>query len=850
LAQLRVGRSSRSKRLPWFWLRRAALAEMLAPDLQFMVHSSEVVDEEGYAHRGSRIALVERGSALPPEWRLRDFAFAAYGGCHAAGLRQVQLGRWAIWGFSSPREHCEEIVVFRKGTDTRRKWNEDALDDPKAGLDMFFIMRARQITTDTPLGRQFNGEWGFWESFYVPVLDEQQTMEALLLMDPAMVEDHFTMSRLPVTCHRCPEGRQILTVSDDYFVKYEVKIACKSMEEWSDLCTKIGDDMIMQEACIVEHKHLKPGDECIEAYHEQTGIEDHARLIKRDFEQLKLPVIATFRCNLRVVDWEQDMISLRYKFDFTSGIYTGNLMGGFTSMSGAKSDPWNPNARLAINALNKVMARWSDIRTVLDLGCGDMAWMKYFLQENPVLSYVGVDINPCVMALNFKSFPKLQFLQTDLSNLSGIEIMPQGCDLVIAKDVFNHMTLPDAISAIKRVTKTRPRFLLTHVHGAADNSGWEKRIDKHLHYTRYDYNKPPFSLPFPAVEIQRISEEAYFVLYEITPEGASAAPARIDRLRPPIPPAAGLNGFSLVADGEWAEPVVHTSKPSAPAASPGIGQQAKTETGCEADKVATPQHIGERTNLTTPVTELPDKLPDAGKIAPERKPIKGLPPVEFRARCDLIFDKFDLDKDAVLCFEEVAALMEAGGRKVETREAFQSLCSRLGCDAAVGLDRKDLYKFFEKAPQPLWEEVYRSIDPLAGMLRKGADSLPETFLERPLSNFLFEDDEQFAILHVELNAHMFYGAAEAVTQDSVQAFFGTRRMELHICAPGAFGGKDLYKWRLVVSPLSQEVVADDCQLEFKETTGRFGSKKITIKLMKAKPKKWYKIGQATTGQQT
>lgn len=468
-----------------------------------------------------------------------------------------------------------------------------------------------------------------------------------------------------------------------------------------------------------------------------------------------------------------------------------------------------------------------------------------------MVSYVGVDIMPYCLAANFKNFPKLQFLQTDLSNHSGIEIMPKGCDLVIAKDVFNHMTLPDAVSAITRVVNTRPRFLLTHVHGAADNSGWEKRIDKHLHYTRYDYNKPPFSLPFPAVEIQRISEEAYFVLYEITPEGASVAPPRSDRLRPPIPAAAGLNGFSLVSEGEWAEPAESTSKPSVIAmASRAKDAQAKAEDAVAAEVAVPRPQAGERTNLSVPVTELPDKPPDVGKAAPERKPIKGLPPVEFRARCDLVFDKFDLDKDAALSFEEVAALMETGGRKVETREAFESLCKRLGCEAAAGLSRKDLYRFFEKAPQPLWEEVYRSIDPLAGMVRRGPDVLPETFLERPLSTFLFEDDEHFALLHIELNAHMFYGAAEAINEESMQAFFGPKRLELHICAPGAFGGKDIYKWRFVVSPLSQEVVPDDCLLELKETTGRFGSKKVTLKLMKAKPRKWYKIGQVTTSQQT
>lgn len=810
---------------------------MLSPDVQFMVHSSEVIDDDGFVLRGSKITPVERGNE-PPEWRLRDFAFAAYSGPNAAGLRQVHFGRRVIWAFASPREHCEEVVVFRKGTDVRRRWDEDAMNEPKVGLDMFFVMRMRQITSDTPLFKQFNGEWGFWESFFVPLLDEQQTMHALSLMDPSMCEDFFSSLRVPVTCHRCPAGSQILTISDDLVVKYEVKVCCKDLDQWSDLCNKVGEDMIMQDSCIIEHKHLKPGDECKEAYHEMTGIEEQARLLKRDFEQLKLPVVLTFICELRVAaEWRPDLISLQHKYDAFGTVYHTNLLGGFSSLSGARADPWHPMARLAVNALNKVLARFPDIRTVLDVGCGDMAWMQHFLKDHPVLSYVGVDITPFCLAINFRRFPKMQFIQTDLSNLTGIEVMPQGCDLVIAKDFFNHMVLPDAVNAMRRITGTRPRFLLTHVHGAADNSGWEKRIDKHLHYTRYDFNKPPFSLPYPAVDVQQISDEAYFVLYEVTPEGTLAPPPRIERL---IPPELGdRERFTTVADGEFFESHEATSSCSTlPKGSHEVGTIKPDELG---------PRIPERTMLTTSVTDLPDKV-EHSKAVPERKAIKGVPAVEFRARCDLIFEKFDLDKDSVLNFEELVSLMDAGGRRIEEYDAYASLCGRLGCDARVGLRNKDLYKLFEVAPQSVWEEVYRSINPLAQMVKKGAERLPETFLERPMSNFFFEDEEQFAKVHVELNAHLYYGAAEAVTDLHVQAFFGKQRLELHVCAPGSYGAKDLYLWKLIVTPLSAEVVPEDCVLEIKSTTGRFGSKKITVKLMKSKKKKWYKVGQAVTGQ--
>lgn len=804
---------------------------MLAPDVQLMVHSSEVLDDEGYVHRGSRLTQLERNSSEPPEWRLRDFAFAAYSGPNAPGLRQVQFGRKSVWAFAAAREHTEEIVIFRKGSDARRKWDEDAMKEPKAGSDMFFLMKMRQVSADTPLSKQFNGEWGFWESFFVPLLDEETTMQSFALMDPVMCEDYFGPRRLPVTCHPCQKG-QVLTIPEDLVVRYTLKVVCKDMDQWSDLCNKIGEDMTMQDTCVIEYKHLKPGDECVEAYHETTGIEEHARLLKRDFEQLKLPVVLTFECDMNVAaEWRPDMISLQHKFDAFGTVYHSNLLGGFSSLSGARADPWHPMARLAVNALNKLLARFPDIRSVLDLGCGDMSWIQYFLEEHKLINYVGVDITPFCLAINFRRFPKNQFIQTDLSNLSGIEVMPQGCDVVLAKDVFNYMTLPDAVNAVKRAVSLRPRFLLTHVHTDADNTGWEKRIDKHLHYTKYDYNKPPFSLPFPAVDLQRISEDAYFVLYEIAPEGNTASPARVERLSVPSLPS--LDSYTLVSEGELVEAFNPPSRVEEAA------QAAADELG--------PLPAKERTMLTTPVTELPDKEEDV-KAQAERKPIKGIPAVEFRARCDLIFDKYDKDKDEILCFEELCSLMEAGGRRIEEYDAYASLCQRLGCDARLGLSRKDVYKLFEKAPQAVWEEVYRSINPLAQMVKKGAERLPETFLERPITEFLFEDEEQFAKVHVELNAHLYYGAAEVITGDHVQAYFGKQRLELHIVAPGSYGAKDLYLWKMVITPLSGEIVPEDSLLELKATTGRFGSQKLTLKLMKSKKKRWYKVGQAATGQ--
>jgi len=237
----------------------------------------------------------------------------------------------------------------------------------------------------------------------------------------------------------------------------------------------------------------------------------------------------------------------------------------------------------------------------------------------------------------------------------------------------------------------------------------------------------------------------------------------------------------------------------------------------------------------------------AESAASEVKPIKGIPVAEFKARCNVIFDKFDKDRDDALSFEELADLMEAGGRRIDQHEAYVGLCGRLGCDARIGLRRKDVFTLFQKAPQAVWEQVYRSINPVAQMVVRGSERLADTFLQRPIVRFDFEDEAMTARVHIDLNPHLYFGAAETITGDHVQARFGKQRLEVRIVAPGSYGANDLYLWKLVVSPLSGEIVPEDCSLDIKIRDGNIStmSKKVVLKLTKSKQNKWKNLGMAS-----
>jgi len=183
----------------------------------------------------------------------------------------------------------------------------------------------------------------------------------------------------------------------------------------------------------------------------------------------------------------------------------------------------------------------------------------------------------------------------------------------------------------------------------------------------------------------------------------------------------------------------------------------------------------------------------------------------------------------------------------EEHEAYVGLCNRLGCDPRVGLKLKDVYMLFEKAPQAVWEEVYRSINPAAQIVVKGAAKLVDTFLQRPIDKFDSEDDAMTARVTIDLNPHLYFGVAEAITEDRVQALFGKQRLEVHIVAPGSYGANDLYLWKLVISPLSGEIVPEDCSLDIRAKDGNITtmSKKVVLKLTKSKQKTWRNLGMAS-----
>ena len=98
-----------------------------------------------------------------------------------------------------------------------------------------------------------------------------------------------------------------------------------------------------------------------------------------------------------------------------------------------------------------------EIKTVLDLGCGDWQFSK-FLDLSSVL-YLGVDIVDSVIDSNIDlySASNIDFISRDIITYE----LPQ-VDLIICKDVLQHLSNRDVISVLIKIIKSSKFALITN----------------------------------------------------------------------------------------------------------------------------------------------------------------------------------------------------------------------------------------------------------------------------------------------------------------------------------------------------------------------------------------------------
>ena len=134
-----------------------------------------------------------------------------------------------------------------------------------------------------------------------------------------------------------------------------------------------------------------------------------------------------------------------------SKIYKEDLWHG-GSGAGSKIE----NVKEYVEILQKYIDK-PEIKTVLDLGCGDWEFSK-FLDLSSV-SYLGVDVVESVIESNSTSYSasNIKFISRDITTYE----IPKA-DLIICKDVLQHLCNKDVVTILVKIITSSKFSLITN----------------------------------------------------------------------------------------------------------------------------------------------------------------------------------------------------------------------------------------------------------------------------------------------------------------------------------------------------------------------------------------------------
>ena len=134
-----------------------------------------------------------------------------------------------------------------------------------------------------------------------------------------------------------------------------------------------------------------------------------------------------------------------------SKIYKEDLWHG-GSGAGSKLE----NVKEYVEILQKYIDK-PEIKTVLDLGCGDWQFSK-FLDLSSV-SYLGVDVVESVIESNSTSYSasNIKFISRDITTYELPKV-----DLIICKDVLQHLCNKDVVTILVKIITSSKFSLITN----------------------------------------------------------------------------------------------------------------------------------------------------------------------------------------------------------------------------------------------------------------------------------------------------------------------------------------------------------------------------------------------------
>lgn len=167
-------------------------------------------------------------------------------------------------------------------------------------------------------------------------------------------------------------------------------------------------------------------------------------------------------------------------------IYEDSAWKGQESVSGRGSD-LDQTERLR-EALPHVLADL-EVKSLLDVPCGDFNWMRHVVEGMPGLRYTGGDIVPALVAATAArhASDRIRFEVIDLTQST----LP-AADLVLCRDCLVHLSFETALQALRTIRRAEIRYVaLTTFPDVQKNEDVPTGAWRQLNLEIAPFNLPP-----------------------------------------------------------------------------------------------------------------------------------------------------------------------------------------------------------------------------------------------------------------------------------------------------------------------------------------------------------------------
>jgi len=162
--------------------------------------------------------------------------------------------------------------------------------------------------------------------------------------------------------------------------------------------------------------------------------------------------------------------------------------GGWRSRESASGPGSTVKVTETVRRLIPELITRYNVRTLLDIPCGDFNWMKEV--DLSGIRYIGADLVADLISENERNYPvsNICFTQLDLIR----DALPKA-DLILTRDCLVHLSFKDCAAALNNIKKSNSAWLLTTIFPSVEIN----RDIKTGEFRKINLCREPFNFPTP-----------------------------------------------------------------------------------------------------------------------------------------------------------------------------------------------------------------------------------------------------------------------------------------------------------------------------------------------------------------